>query len=195
MEGIIMNRKNAFVLGGISSLVLMLGAGFAIAQYNGLYDGNFPLCVDTAGQHLNWNGNYPGGGAVCGTSGPAATPPAIGTPNARTLSLATAYQATDTAKSAFVTVTLSSTAALTLIGGQTQTAQIVIGSTNAVAGGTGTAISTVNNSQTGTVVVGIALNAGQTVSYTVPLPTGWFFAVRQTSGTVSIASAYDQSLG
>lgn len=187
-------KRNRFIAASVGAFTLVIAA-WAYSQYNGLYDGNFPVCTDTGGQHLNWLGNYPGGGPICGTSAATPAAPAISAPNTRTLSLATAYQATDTTKPAFVTITLSSTAQLTLGGGQTHTAQIVIGSTNAVAGGTGSAIGTATNSQTGTVVVGIALNAGQTLSYTVPLPTGWFFAVRQTSGTVTIAAAFDQSLG
>lgn len=189
-----MDRKT-FVMGGVTTAFLLTASYFAVAQYNGLYDGSFPLCQDINGQHLNWNGNLPGGGPVCGTSGPASVPPAIGTPNSRSVSLATAYQATDTTKAAFVTITISSTASLTLSGGQTQTAQIVIGSTNAVASGTGSALGTTTNSQTGGVVVGVAVNAGMSSTTTVPLPAGWYFAVRQTSGTVSVASAFDQSIG
>lgn len=185
-------KRTGFILGAITASALLLAFVVSRAQYNGLYDGSFPYCPDTGGQHLNWNGNLPAGGPVCGTSGAA---PAIGTPNTLSMSLATAYQATNSAKPAFVTITLSSSAQLTISGGQTQTAQIVIGSTSAVASGTGTAIGTSSNSQTGTVVVGVALTAGMTGTTTIALPAGWYFAVRQTSGTVSIASAFDQSIG
>lgn len=39
------------------------------------------------------------------------------------------------------------------------------------------------------------MNAAQTTSYTINLPANWYIAVRQTSGTVSISSAYDQTIG
>lgn len=119
----------------------------------------------------------------------------IGAPNSRSLSLATAYQATDPTKAALVTITISSTASLSLSGGETQTAAIVIGPTAAVAGGTGTTIAGVRNSLTGTVVVGVSLTSGQNVPATIALPAGWYFAVRQASGTITIASAYDQPVG
>jgi len=118
-----------------------------------------------------------------------------GTPNSRSLSLATAFQATNTAKAAVVTVNLSSTANLTLTTGATNTATIVIGSTNAVASGTGTVIGSYNNSLTGSLVVGINMSTTSTSPITFVLPAGWFFAVRQTSGAVTITSAFDQSIG
>lgn len=119
----------------------------------------------------------------------------FGTPTTRTLSLATAYQATTTTKPTVVTINLTSTAALSLTGGTTNTADVVIGSTNAVASGTGTVICRHANSNTGALTVGLALSTIQTSTCTIALPTGWYFAVRQTAGTVTITSAYDQSVG
>lgn len=177
------------------TLLLALAAPAAFAQFNTLTDSNFPICQDVNGQHLNWNGWLPGGGAVCGTSAPPSAPPTIGTPTSRTLSLATAYQATDNTKPAFVTINLSSNPTLTLGGGSTNNAQIVMGSTSAVASGTGSQMGNHNNSLTGTLVVGVAINNGDTRQYTILLPAGWFFAIRQTAGTVSITSAFDQSMG
>lgn len=118
----------------------------------------------------------------------------VGSPNTRSLSLATAYQATNTAVASVVTVNLSSTAALTLGGGTTNTADVVIGSTNAVAGGTGTIIGRYANTLTGTLIVGLAVNTNANSTVTFVLPAGWFFAIRQTAGTVSITSAFDQSI-
>jgi len=126
---------------------------------------------------------------------PFKSSPVVGTPTARTLSLATAYQATDTSKPAVVTVNLTSTATLSLTGGTTNTAQIVIGSTNGVASGTGTVINQYSNTNTGALTVGLNLSTVSAVPATFTLPAGWYFAVRQTSGTVSITSAFDQSLG
>jgi len=119
----------------------------------------------------------------------------IGAPNALALSLATAYQATDPTKAALVTVNITSTASITLAVGTTNTADVLIGATNAVAGGTGSAIGKYRNSQTGALVVGANLNTDSTVQYTFFLPAGWFFAVRQTAGAVTIVNAFDQSIG
>ncbi len=189
-----MKTKTTLVTLACATLALLAG-GWSYAQFNGLLDGTFPYCPDVNGQHLNWNGNLPGGGPVCGSSGPADTPPAFGSPTSRSLSLGTAYQASDPTKPAFVTITLASTASLTLSGGTSNTAQIVIGSTNAVASGTGSTVGGYANSQTGGVVVGVSLNANSTISETIALPAGWYFAIRQTAGTVSISSAFDQSVG
>ena len=80
-------------------------------------------------------------------------------------------------------------------GGTTNTADVVIGSTNAVASGTGTAICRYANTNTGALTVGLALSTTAGSTCTFALPTGWFFAVRQTSGTISVTSAFDQSVG
>ncbi len=125
------------------------------------------------------------------------TPPAIsvfGTPTSRTLSLATAYQATSSSLPAIVTVNLNSTAGLTIGGGTTNTADVVIGATSAVASGTGTIIGRYANTLTGTLIVGLAVNTTSGASVTFALPAGWFFAIRQTAGTISITSAFDQSM-
>ena len=120
---------------------------------------------------------------------------AVGAPNSRTVALATAYQATDNTKPAIVSVNLSSTASISLSGGATNTADIVIGSTNAVASGTGTVIGKYGNSNTGTLTVGLNLSTISAVGYSFALPAGWFFAIRQTGGTVTVTSAFDQSMG
>lgn len=120
---------------------------------------------------------------------------AVGTPNSRSVSLATAYQATDNTKPAFVVANLTSTATLSLSGGTTNTADIVIGSTNAVASGTGTTIGKYANTNTGALTIGLNLSTVSAVGYSFALPAGWYFAVRQTAGTVTVTSAFDQSLG
>lgn len=119
----------------------------------------------------------------------------FGPPVARTLALATAFQASDPAKPALVTINLTSVANLTLGAGTTNTADIVIGATAAVASGTGTVIGKYRNSLTGSLVVGLNINTDSGVQIVLPLPVGWFFAVRQTAGTVVITSAYDQVVG
>lgn len=119
----------------------------------------------------------------------------IGAPTSRTLSLSTAYQATDPSKSALVSINIASTPTLTISGGQTNTAKIYIGATTAVASGTGTAVAYNINSLTGTLVIGVTINAGSTVTVPVFLPPGYYFAILQTSGAVSITSAFDQPIG
>lgn len=123
------------------------------------------------------------------------TPPTIGSPNSRSLSFGTAYQATTSTKPAVVTVNLSSTASLTLGGGTTNTAVVYMGSTTSVNVGTGTAIGTYSNAFTGTVVIGVALSNASTQTVTFALPAGWYFAVLQSAGSVTVSSAFDQSVG
>ena len=120
---------------------------------------------------------------------------AFGAPTSRTLVLGTAYQASTNTKPAVVTVNLTSTATLTVTGSQVPEAEIVIGATNAVASGTGTKVGVYKNGLTGAVVVGINMNAVQTVPLVFDLPAGWWFAVRQIAATVSIVSAFDQAVG
>lgn len=120
---------------------------------------------------------------------------AFGSPTARTVSLATAYQATNTAKPAIVTINITSTANLSLSGGTTNSADVVIGSTSAVASGTGTVAGKYSNASTGSLTIGLNTNAVAASPMTFNLPTGWYFAVRQTSGTVTITSAFDQAVG
>lgn len=118
-----------------------------------------------------------------------------GAPNTRTLAQNTAYQCTDPTRSCEFSINLSSAPTLTLAGGSTNTASIIIGPTSAVASGAGTAVGSYSNALTGTVVVGIALNAGSQNTVTVPVPAGYYMAIRTTSGTVTVSSAYDSSVG
>lgn len=120
---------------------------------------------------------------------------AVGYPTTRTVALATAYQCTTNTKPCIFTVTVTSTASLSLTAGTTNQADILVGSTNGVATGTGTVIAKYSNSMTGTLVVGLGVNTIANATYTVAVPTGGYVAVRQTSGTVTIVSAYDQSSG
>jgi len=120
---------------------------------------------------------------------------AIGVPNTRTLALATAYQATNPAKPSIWTVNITSDATMSLSGGTTNTANVVIGSTNAVASGTGTAIGKYKNANTGALTIGLSLVQTAMNAITVALPAGWYIAIRQITGTVSIDSAFDQAMG
>lgn len=122
-------------------------------------------------------------------------PPAYvaGMPIARTLALATAYQATDPTKSALLSITLTSTASLSLSGGTTITGDALIGLTAAVAAGTGTIVAKYRNSLTGALTIGlnISTDSAQTINFL--LPAGAYFAIRQTAGTtLAILAAVEQ---
>lgn len=119
----------------------------------------------------------------------------FGYPTSRSLSLATAYQCTNTAKPCVVTVNLTSSASFSLLGGQTNTADILVGSTSAVASGTGSIVGRYGNSSTAGVAVGIGVATIAGVQVTAFVPVGGYFAVRQTAGTVTITSAFDQAVG
>lgn len=119
----------------------------------------------------------------------------VGTLNTRTLSLATAYQATDITKPAIVTITLTSTASITLTAGTTIVGEIRLGSSSSVATGGGTAIGAYTNSITGTLVVGANISTASNQTFSFALPAGNYFSVRQTTGSgLSIVSAFDQAL-
>ena len=121
-------------------------------------------------------------------------PTIVGTPTALALILGVAAQANDPTKSALVMVNLTSAAALSLAVGQTNTAEVVIGPTAAVAAGVGTVIGRYRNSLTGALIVGLAVSTDSGSLLTFALPAGWFLAVRQTGGVIAIASAFDQTL-
>lgn len=139
-------------------------------------------------------GGMPGpAGAEGATGAPGVN--ALGAPTTRSVSLATAYQATTPAKPAAVTINLTSTANFSISGGTTNSADILIGSTSGVATGTGTIVGKYSNSVTGTIAVGLNMNSAAAQAFTLALPADWFFAVRQTAGTIAVTSAYDQAVG
>lgn len=127
-----------------------------------------------------------------GATGPAATP---GTPVPRSLSYATAYQASDNTKPAMVTAMIQTSYTISVAGSQEDVVDLVIGSTNAVASGTGTVVASFRASLTGiALTVGMAQISRNQLS--ALLPAGWFFALRRTTGTnATITSAFDQPLG
>jgi hypothetical protein len=122
-------------------------------------------------------------------------PVAIAAPTSRAIALGMAYQATNPTKAALMTINLSSSASLSLSGGTVVAAEIVTGPTAAVAGGTGIAVGRYNNTLSGALVIGLAVNNTAASPCSFFLPVGHYFACRQTSGTVTITSAFDQALG
>lgn len=129
-----------------------------------------------------------------GTNGSAAVN-AFGAPNSRSTALATAFQATDPTKPAMVTVNLTSTANISLSGGTTNAATVVMGATSGVASGTGTVICNYSNSNTGALTIGLNLSTIATTTCTFGLPAGWFWATRQTAGTVTVTTNFDAGVG
>lgn len=138
-----------------------------------------------------------GNAGAAGAQGPAgaqgsAGVNAYGPPVTRSLSLATAYQASDPTKPAVVTVMIDLSTSVS-IGSVTQTVELIMGSTSAVASGTGTLADSWANALTVTL---ISITMAGRQKLTCQLPVGWFFAVRRTVGTgMSISSAFDQSVG
>lgn len=119
----------------------------------------------------------------------------VGNPNSRSVSLSTAYQATDITKSAIITLNLISAPSITLGGGTTNIGEVRIGTNNSVSSGGGTAVGAYRSSLTGTLVLGVAITMDSVNTITFALPAGWYFAVRQTTGSgLAVTSAFDQSI-
>lgn len=112
--------------------------------------------------------------------------------------MGTAWQATNSAKAALVTVNLSSTASISLAD-QTQAQQkaaVYIGATAAqVTGATGSQMAAPQNVQGGTLVVTLVITQTLTQQITLFLPAGWYYGVKQVTGTAyTVVSAFDQAI-
>lgn len=142
------------------------------------------------------NGTNGTNGAT-GATGPtgASGVNAFGTPTSRSLVAGTALQAADPTRPAIVTITLTSTANFSLSGGTTNSADVVIGTTSGIGTSGGSTMGKYSNSVTGSIAVGLNMNSIMTSTYTLALPIGGFFALRQTAGAVTITSTFDQSVG
>lgn len=127
------------------------------------------------------------------TAAPAA-PFNFGTPNARTLTVGTAFQATDPTKAAIVTISPQCTAAMTISGGSTCTMQARVG-TSGLTCSSGTVVAQWTNGNTGTLTIGLALNQTVGSPGSINLPIGGFGILCATSGTFTVPAAVDQSAG
>jgi len=164
----------------------------SLAAFPGLFDGTYAsltgkptlATVATSGSYSDLSNR------------PTIVSVVIGTPVTKgALTLATAYQATDNTKPTLVTLSITSTSSISLSGTSNNEGAIWIGSTNAVASGTGTRLAEYKNSLGGGLVVGLTITTAQTQPYSFVLPIGWYYAVRQTVGTgMTVVSAFDQSL-
>lgn len=139
-------------------------------------------------------GNTGATGSI-GPVGPAG-PSAFGSPSTRTVALATAYQCATPAKPCLITLTLQAQSSISLTGASNNEGAITLGATTGVATGTGTNIVSYKNNLGGGLVVGLNITSIQANSYVIPVPAGWYFAVRQTAGTgLQVVSAFDQVVG
>lgn len=115
---------------------------------------------------------------------------ATGSPSSRTVSLATAYQCTDTSRPCMITATMTCPLTLSLLAGATCAGEFRIGSANTVATGGGTNIAPIQRNASG--ILGLSTNDYETK--TVKVPVGWYFAIRQTTGSgMNIISVFDQA--
>lgn len=119
-------------------------------------------------------------------------------PTLRTpINKATAYQAIVSNKPAIIMITLSSTSSFSLTGNVSNEANIIMGSTNAVASGTGLVMAKYANVLGGGLVVGVSVTNKSTQTYTINLPAGYFFAILNANNTtgVTIDSVFEQTIG
>lgn len=162
----------------------------AISKTTGLQaalDAKFPIPAGTTGQYVRGDGSL--------ATFPAGAVFAVGAPNTRSMSLATAYQCTDNTKPCLFTITLQAQSSISLSGAVNNEGQVLIGSTNAVASGTGTPVGRYANNLGGTLVIGLNLTSAQANSYSIVVPAGWYIASRQTAGSgLTVVAAYDQAM-
>jgi hypothetical protein len=89
---------------------------------------------------------------------------------------------------------LDCASSITLSGTSNNEGVVMLGATSGVATGTGTSLTPYKNNLGGGLVVGVSVTSNQANSYTVNVPTGWYFAVRQTSGTgLQVVSTFEQA--
>jgi hypothetical protein len=125
-------------------------------------------------------------------------PAAPGTPAASGgLALATAFQAANNAKQAFITLILESTSTSTLLAStMSNEASIYIDSTNGVATTGGTKVGTYKNDVANTLALGLTTTQKIAQSISFVLPVGWYYAIRQTAGTgISVTDKCEATIG
>lgn len=114
----------------------------------------------------------------------------FGAPGVRSLTTATAYQATDSGKAAIVTISPQCTNATTVLAASACTLQVRQGSAGLTCG-TGTIVSTWSS----TYALGLLLTNTSGSPIDVKLPTGGYFILCATAGTFGTVAAVDQSAG
>lgn len=143
----------------------------------------------------------PPGYAVCDGASwtPPSTPAAytfpVGAPVARTLSLATAYQASNPAKPALVSILINLTGTIA-IGTVANTIQLWVGPTAAsvTTPFTGATVADGWRNDLTVTLISITVNGQQKLQ--AMIPAGYWFAAARSVGTgTTIASAFDQVMG
>lgn len=114
-----------------------------------------------------------------------------GDPNTRTLSVSTAYQATDPSKAASVTVSPGCTNATTVVAASTCTLQVRQGTTSGLTCSTGTITHTWNSAYS----LGLLLTNTSGSPLDIKLGVGRYFILCPTAGTFTITTAVDQVAG
>lgn len=127
---------------------------------------------------------------ICQTS-PTSVVPAG--PLQRSVSIGQAYQASEPGLPAVVTVVLQATAVLA--GVQAISGDVRMGIDAAVASGGGTMVGMYVNNLLGTTVPGLGLSTSVATTVSMLLPVGWYFAIRQVTGTgMQIVSCIEQAI-
>ncbi|OWY32867.1 hypothetical protein [Herbaspirillum aquaticum] len=149
-----------------------------IFVYNGTT--NLPQMM-TLGTGLQFSGNS------------IVSAPAYSLPAAKTVAMDTAFQCADTSKGCIISVTVGSTASLSLSGGTANTADMVIGTTSGIGSTGGTTWARYRSTLTGTLVAGLAVNTDGNQTFEFKLPAGAYGAVRTTGGSPAIVLATEQT--
>lgn len=173
-------------------------ATIAVGSVSPLSAGASPTIVNAGSSSAaSFNFGIPAGatGATGSTgSAGAAGVNAFSAPNTRTVAFATAYQATDNTKPAMVGVEIECVVTVSLGSPTANTVELIIGSTNAVASGTGTKVDTMKSDLSVSILLSLGFTNRQFLQ--ASLPAGYYFAARRTSGTAcTVQSAFDQSVG
>lgn len=121
---------------------------------------------------------------------PTITPFNFSAPAARTLAVATQYQAADPSKAAIATISPSCVNATTVLASSACTIQVRQASTAGLTCSTGT----ISMTWSSTVQLGLAFNQTSGSPFDIKLPTGGYFILCATAGTFTI-SAVEQSAG
>lgn len=119
-------------------------------------------------------------------------PTAIGAPVTRSLSLATAYQASTPTKPALLKVEITCVTTVGVGSPQTNTIELRIGPNNTVASGGGTRADVFRSDLSVTL---ISLGWTSQGVLRAEIPAGYYFSINRTVGSgTSIVTAYDQAL-
>lgn len=128
-----------------------------------------------------------------GVQGPigATGPASLGPVNTRTLAYATAYQATNPAKAALITVSLATNVVVVVAGGTDAQVSMKVGPTNSIA--SMTTVATYRKNFGGVTLLGAGGWFKDCATFAVP--AGYYFALSQDLGTTNIDTAVDVQVG